>query len=496
MEVSEIVSSSCRRLSWLVMGLVVLGAPAHSATDTVLILYTNDFHDHIRAGYGGVGGMPYVSGYIRSAARGRKDALILDAGDVMEKGDMLAFQTQSRVMYEAMGRIGYHAGVMGNHDGAYGIPHLKACAALAGYDLLCLNLVAPDGTRPLPASTVLDVDGVKVGIVGLLTEKDYTLPLAESVRLLADEAARLDEQAHLVVAVCHLGSGPCRAISPEAPAVDVFVSGHTHEALREPRIVDETGAIIVQAGRYAQYVGRLEVTLDLDTEAILRTKGELVEMQHDAVPCDRAMEAWIQEQEQALCPEADRVVGRTHQALGQVEVARLAAAALRERAGADVGFCHSAKVMRSGLPAGCIDVNALFLTGGQRGHTIVSVDLAGKDIVNYLNDLAARNNGRTQWSGFRATSETSTSRVRTYTTDLQPERMYKVVLPKREWDSYLRPLLARQGRPHDAAQCAFTFTEAFADYAAALTERGCRLQQRAEDLARAQDGAPAALHTE
>jgi len=478
------------------MGLVGLVGPAYGATDTVLILYTNDFHDHIRPGYEGVGGMPYVSGYIRSAARGRKDALILDAGDVMEKGDMLAFRTQSRVMYEAMRRIGYDAGVMGNHDGAYGIPHLKACAALAGYQVLCLNLVNPDGTRPLPASTVLDVDGVKVGIVGLLKEKDYTLPFAESVRLLAEEAARLDEEAHLVVAVCHLGSGPCRAISPEAPAVDVFVSGHTHEALQEPRIVDETRAIIVQAGQYAQYVGRLELTIDLDTEAILRSKGELVEMRHDAVPCDRAMQAWIEEQEQAVCPEVDRVVARTHQALGQVEAARLAAAALRDRAGADVGLCHSGKVMRSGLPAGRIDVNALFLTGGQRGHTIVSLNLAGKDITDYLNDLAARNNGRTQWSGFRATLEPSTSRVRTYTTDLRPERMYKVVLPKRECDSYLRPLLARQGRPQDAVQCGFTFTEAFADYVAALTEREVGFEQHAEELARAQDGPPAALQTE
>jgi hypothetical protein len=37
----------------------------------------------------------------------------------------------------------------------------------------------------------------------------------------------------------------------------------------------------------------------------------------------------------------------------------VAAAALRWRAGADVALCHTATIMRSGLPAGDIDVNDL-----------------------------------------------------------------------------------------------------------------------------------------
>jgi 2',3'-cyclic-nucleotide 2'-phosphodiesterase (5'-nucleotidase family) len=54
----------------------------------------------------GTGGIPYVSGYIKSVKAQRQDVLVLDAGDVAEKGG-LAFKTNSDIMYQAMGKIGY-----------------------------------------------------------------------------------------------------------------------------------------------------------------------------------------------------------------------------------------------------------------------------------------------------------------------------------------------------------------------------------------------------
>lgn len=63
-------------------------------TTRLLILHTNDHHDHLRAGPGGVGGLPYVSGFIRSVRTQHPDVLLLDAGDVTEKGDLVGFRTQ------------------------------------------------------------------------------------------------------------------------------------------------------------------------------------------------------------------------------------------------------------------------------------------------------------------------------------------------------------------------------------------------------------------
>ena len=478
----------------LAVMLVWAGTVAWAATDTVLILHTNDFHDHIRAGYEGVGGMPYVSGYIKSIKAERPDTLLLDAGDVMEKGDMLADATKGAMMYEAMGRIGYQAGVVGNHDYDQGVAAICKNAALApGYTLVCANW--PEAAEVCMApSKLFDVDGVKVGVIGLMRPQGDDKPgNKELAGMLSREAAALEPEAHLIVAVCHLSSGDCASLSRLAPEVDVFVSGHSHEVLQQPKIVAETGARIVQAGQYARYVGRLELTIDLDTEKVEEAKGELVEMRHDAVPCDTEMLSWVQQREQELCPEATRIVARTEKGMNNTDIARLAAAALLEKAGAEIAFCHPGVVIRSGLPVGAVDVNALFLTGGQRGRSVVTVPLTGAQIEEYFTRLVAEGWGRTQWVGFGAeyavASAPGKAGVRT---DLDAARVYRVVLPELEWTSRCLKVFGERARDAAAGEapkttpCDFTFIEALTAYVENLGAAGTPLETANKTLTAAQ----------
>jgi len=477
----------------LIVTTALLACPAHGDTDTVLILHTNDLHDHVRPGYNGLGGLPYVSGYIKSVLAQRDDALVLDGGDVMEKGDLLAFKTQSVVMYEALGKAGYDAVAVGNHDVVYGLDHLRSCERQGnGLSLLCLNLVKEDMTPYFTPSKVFDVDGVKVGVIGLTVPRgEGVIDIEKNAQVLAKEAERLEPKVHLLVVLCHLGTGPCSTISHRVPAIDVFVGGHSHEVVPEPRVEEGTGALIVQAGDYARYVGRLELTIDLDTEQIVKANGGLVQMGHDAVPCDTAMATWVRQREQEVCPEAAQVIGRTERPLTRVEAARLAAAALRQHGGADVGFCHPGKVMRSGLPEGRIDVNALFVTGGQKGHALVAANLTGDDVVAYMKGLAQSGDGDTQWAGFRYAARQGNDEIET---DLKAAYLYRVVLTRREWDATLGPFLAKRAKARPASErqpagmptasaCPFAFIDALAAYVEA---RSGPLDEHVEALATAQ----------
>ncbi len=474
--------------------LLLVASPLWATTDTVLILHTNDLHDHIRPARDGIGGLPYVAGYIAQVKSERRDVLLLDGGDVMEKGDMLAFATKSLVMYKAMGRIGYDAVAVGNHDLAYGVDHLRLCEEKGqGLRVLCLNIRGEDGNPMLTPSAMFEVDGVDVGVIGLTVPKhDHTLSIEETGRVLEIEARGIDEEADLVVVVCHLPSGDCRKLSKAAPAVDVFVGGHSHEIIRDPVRVEETGALIVQAGQYARFVGQLEVTVDLETENVISVRGGLTEMEHSRVAPDTEMAAWIAAEEAKHCPEAARVVGHTDEPLNPAEMARLAAEALRHRAKADLGFCHTAKIMRSNLAAGSIDANALFLTGGQRGHDIVRATLSGRQVEAYLLDRAKPSASMSEWAGFRASitrgRRDSPASVRT---DLNADARYSVVVCKREWDEKLGPSLRATEigtgeKAPEALPCPFNFTSAMADYVAAMTSRNEPLPTVAERLAAAQ----------
>jgi len=480
-----------KSLALVALFVFAVAPVALTETDTVLLLHTNDLHDHARPGYDGQGGLPYVAGYIQQVRSERPDTLLLDGGDVTEKGDMVAFASKGVLMYEAMGRIGYDAGVPGNHDWAYGgIPHLRKCAAAAkGMDMLCANILG-DGPEPLfPASKVYDVDGVKVGVIGLARPgSGGDLVLDRCAEVLAKEAAALEPEVHLLVVVCHYGSRDCIAFSRQVPAIDVFVSGHTHELLAEPVVVSATGARIVQAGDFARYVGRLELTIDLDTKEVVQANGEVVPMMHDKVSCDEGMLAWIHEQEQALCPQATRVVGRCDAAVIRANVGCLVAAALRAHGMGDVGFCSPKQVLRGNLPLGVIDVNALFVTGGQRGHTVVRTELTGAQIEGYLRFLA---DGRlTEWAGFQADVKPAKApKIPVVETTLEPTAAYSVILTEREWESEMTRFLKTlpDGPKPESAVCPFTFTEALTAYVLPLTAQDIPIDAHVKVLAEAQE---------
>ena len=154
-----------RKLS-VVLALVPLLCGC-STTNTVLLLHTNDMHDHLRPGLDGRGGVPYVVGYMRGVQAERRDVILVDAGDVINKGDMLPAITKGEAIYAAMRRARYDVIIPGNHCFRNGLDQLSRNAALTGAEMLCANGVMQDGSDfPFRAAKIIDVDGTKVGIIG------------------------------------------------------------------------------------------------------------------------------------------------------------------------------------------------------------------------------------------------------------------------------------------------------------------------------------------
>lgn len=477
---------------WIsVFAAILLATTAFPATSRLLILHTNDGHDHVRAGDSGTGGLPYVSGYVRSVRAEEPAVLLFDAGDVTEKGDLVAFRTHGVMTYEAMRRIGYDGVAVGNHDfDDLALAQIHGYEQALGQGLLCLNIVRPDGTPEFTGSRIVERGGVKIGVIGMIVPRKPEqggLDFAASGRALAKEADRLKaEGAALVVAVCHETVKQCAQWSQAAPAVQVFVSGHSHEALAKPFVVPETGAIIVQAGSYSRWVGRLELEFDPATRKIVRHDGRLVAMDHSAIPVDAAMLAWVQERERALAPEAAEFVCDNPAVLDGFSVARIAANGLRRAAAADIGFCHPYQVIRDTLPAGRVDVNAVFKTGGHRGHENVIVELTGVEVAAYVNALVTVQREPPEWSGFRITRRKADGGGETWATDLEPTRRYQTVMPKIEWETrFLR--LAAKVKERDAASPLatgkFSAQPVDADFTTATTAEIRRILSAGETLA-------------
>src|SRR5688500_2990810 len=176
----------------------------------------------------------------------------------------LVFGRSVVTMYDAMG---YTAAALGNHEFDWGQDTLRARMREARYAILGAN-VRYAGGRDVPwvrDDTLVDVDGVRGGIVGSATVERPRGTRAANVRDLSsvdtDPVALQRAQslrgrgAHLVVVVAHAGAfcdneGDDRCAGEIVDlakgvtgAVDVIVSGHTHSLVR----TIDPGLPIVQA---------------------------------------------------------------------------------------------------------------------------------------------------------------------------------------------------------------------------------------------------------
>ncbi|MFP4502435.1 MAG: bifunctional metallophosphatase/5'-nucleotidase [Candidatus Hydrogenedentota bacterium] len=421
----------------LLLSLVAAGAAAGADTDSLLIVYTNDIHDHLRSDYDGRGGFVHVAAYIKQVRTQRNDVLVVDAGDITEKGDMVSHVSGGRAACELFARTGYDAVVPGNHD-VRNLDKLRAFLEDPGLPLVCANMLV-DGKSLLPPKRVVEVNGLRVGIIGLtrFAKRAEVLDAEGSTRALAEQAATLEPETDLLVALVHEGTKVCGDLARAVPVIDVFVSGHTHQLVQEPHRVEETGALIVQAGSNAEYVGRLELTVDKTAKAVVEAKGDLIPMEHDAIPADAELAAWLESETARIAPEAATLVAHSQEPIGRDGVAWLIAEALRTHTGADVGLCMADKVIRNSLPAGEIDGNAVFRVFAPWAIETVAVDIAGAALVDYLEKYAFTWD-RPAWSGFAARMDRDDNRnVHVGNTTLEPDTTYRVALSKEEWEDRL-----------------------------------------------------------
>jgi 2',3'-cyclic-nucleotide 2'-phosphodiesterase (5'-nucleotidase family) len=240
---------------------------------TLSIFATNDVHGQLER-------LPVLAGFVNNLKRVRRGGgvLLVDAGDAFQ-GTIESNLGEGAAVIAAYDAMGYAAMALGNHEFDFGPvgpesipchPGEDAQGALqkrlgeARFPVLAANLTGPDGKRPpwrnLAAGTETTVAGVRIGIVGLLTETAsdvikrpnfagfHVAPLLAAAQA---EATRLRQGgADVVVVVAHAG-GECRAFDdpsdlsscdPDSEIfrlarglppglVDVIVGGHRNAAV-------------------------------------------------------------------------------------------------------------------------------------------------------------------------------------------------------------------------------------------------------------------------
>lgn len=292
---------------------------ARSDPFTISILGTNDVHGELLP-KAGRGGLVAVSAYVDALRAARHEdngaVLVIDAGD-MWQGTLESNLVEGASVVQAYNAIGFDAAAIGNHEfdfgpvGSKAIPGdvnddprgaLKHRLSEAGFPVLAANLidmstgklVAWDNVSP---STMLDVEGVTVGIIGVISKHALQatisantrgLRIAPLVETISKEATQLRRRgASIVIVTAHAGArctnfdrptdttscnmdGEIMRVASALPSglVDHIIAGHVHEGIAH--VVN--GISITSSYSNTRAFSRVDLTVDREFGKILGRK--------------------------------------------------------------------------------------------------------------------------------------------------------------------------------------------------------------------------------
>lgn len=389
----------------------VFAEGASQDTKTITILHTNDVHGHIVAQSGKDGKLNEIGfAKVKTYADSIQNAILLDAGDVSH-GTALSGVNNGKDVIDVMKAMGYKAMVPGNHDFNYGYDALVGFKDQAlpkegskeGFDILAANVVRATGGNDFKGQSIIDVDGVKVGLFGLATEETKVksnpkntenVMFLNPVDVARAQVKSLKEQGvDVIVMLSHLGVDESTTIKSSDVAkavdgIDVIIDGHSHTTLDKGEVVNKT--LIAQTGNYLKNLGEVNITLRgkeiISKNATLKDAAFFENVKEDP-EIKTMIDKVLADNKDAL----EKVVGKTavdldgereHVRTSETNFGNLMADAMREVSGADVALTNGGGI-RTSIPAGDINMTQLW-TAFPFGNTIMKIELTGADILAAL----------------------------------------------------------------------------------------------------------------
>jgi len=256
---------------------------------TVTILHTDDTHAHLEPfepfGQPLQGGIARRYTAIQQVKAEGGNVILVDGGDAFQ-GTLFFNQWQGEEEAYFMNALGYQAMAVGNHEFDSGPTALANFIQKAKFPVLSANVDAsaePALAGLIPAYTVLEVAGEKIGVFGLTTEETAFISspgpnvafkdAAESAKA---TVAELETQGiNKIIALTHLGYNEDLTLAAAVDGIDVIVGGHSHTLLGSmegakgpyPTVVTSPAGdtvLIVHAHEWGKYLGRLDVTFTAD----------------------------------------------------------------------------------------------------------------------------------------------------------------------------------------------------------------------------------------
>jgi 5'-nucleotidase len=432
----------------LAAACLLAGCATHPATPIQINLVgMNDFHGHLdatkfeytravdtAAQQHLAGGVDNIAAALQAWRKIDPDLLVVGAGDLIGASPAMSSMWADEPTLQALTMAGLSASSVGNHEfdkgraellrqqngGCVSIQQDKACKFSpdfkgAGFTYLAANVLDSASGKPfLPAYRIVDVKGVKVGLIGAVLKDTASVVLASGIVGLSfvDEADAINavmpalraKGATVFVVMIHEGGntsepfdkpdctelkGPIVGIVKRLdPAIRLIVSGHTHKGFQ----CKVDGRTVTQAEMGGHVLSRIAMTVDPVTSAVQAITVRNVVVTPGEHPPHEKVVAFLESARarskealaRPLARVATRSIGRKANPAGETALGDLIADAIlaaTRSEGVRIAFMNGGGIRKD------LDVGEnLTATYGQVqivvpfGNTMVAMDLTGAEI--------------------------------------------------------------------------------------------------------------------
>ena len=291
------------------------GSPSHYA------LTHNDF-SALAQQYGRVGGLDRVATVIKAIRADRPDAILLDGGDTWH-GSYTCHHSQGQDMVNVMNALKTEAMTF-HWEFTLGSDRVHEIIDTLPFPALGQNIFDAEWDEPadyFKPYTFFERGGSKIAVIGQAFPympianpgwmfPEYSFGIRdENMQAMVDEVRGLG--AELVVVLSHNGFDVDKKMASIVSGIDIILSGHTHDALPEPVLINET--VIVASGSNGKFVSRVD--LDVRNGKMMGFKHKLIPIFSDVITPDSDIAALIDEERAPYKSQLSEVIGQSESLL-------------------------------------------------------------------------------------------------------------------------------------------------------------------------------------
>jgi len=231
------------------------------------------------------GSYAQLSTLINQRRKENKNVILVEVGDAIQDNSIDFFaltleEAKNHPIPKVLNYMKYDVFVPGNHEFNFGMPVLNEILNDIKAKKLAANLYYKDGKRYLQPTTIIQKDGVKIGIIGLTTpmsakfEEDtgnlkdykYVSIIEETKKQVKNLKAK---KVDAIVAVAHMGienennipETGLRDLANAVPEIDAIVAGHMHQDVKSETI---NGVLITEPHRYGTVLSEIDLKFDVN----------------------------------------------------------------------------------------------------------------------------------------------------------------------------------------------------------------------------------------